>query len=225
MSREFNPSSNSEESREFAYLGMPKGGRGLDEYEQKMMFNRNELEGKNVLDLGAGPLAKFAHELEQSGVKAHVVSLSPEYAIKKFSQQARKGAKDQELVASKGENLPFRERSFDVIFAFHVDEHVGRESYFNIISEMGRTLKPGGYAKYGPTYEIPGDWDQYREIIKNDKLMQEFEKEGVTVECEDVPESIIPKQRIKDGYSNAFYVPARYIVLRRNEESQLEVKN
>lgn len=201
----------------FRYGGMPTGGRGLEEYEKKMMFSRNELEGKRVLDLGAGPKAKFAQELADSGVSAEVISLSPHFAGKEFAQVAQENAEGSTLIAGKGEELPFREESFDVVLCFHVDEHIGRESFFKIFIEMSRVLKPGGFAKYGPVYDVPGEWYPGRELLSNESLMKEMEVQRVNIEIEEVPESIIPKQKMKDGYANAFWVPAQYIILRKNK--------
>ena len=57
----------------------PSGGRGIATYEKQLMFDRKDLEGKKILDLGAGPEVKFAKELGESGINAEVISLSPDF--------------------------------------------------------------------------------------------------------------------------------------------------
>ncbi len=221
-------SKNKSSAEKFAYMGMPIEGRGLDDYEKKLLFNRNDLAGKDVLDLGAGPKAKFANDLKKEGINANVFSLSPHYADTEHAKNAKEKQDTNLLIAGKvtsnekeGSSLPFKKSSFDIVFAYHVDEHIDKETSLKIILEISRTLKPGGYAKYGPIYKVPGEWDMYQEIISNENVMNILRQEDTEIKLEEVPVDIIPKQKVKDGYANAFYVPAQHIVLqKRNREEE-----
>ncbi len=44
---------------------MPKGGRGLRDYEEVLMVDRSTFNNKVILDLGAGPELKFATDLRK----------------------------------------------------------------------------------------------------------------------------------------------------------------
>jgi len=82
-----------------------------------LLFNRTELEGLSVLDLGAGSRARFAKELAESGVNARVISLSPDFSTRLYSRPAREGHPQGKLLAALGEKLPFPDNSFDRVFA------------------------------------------------------------------------------------------------------------
>jgi len=62
----------------------PPEGRDLSTYERELLFDKRELEGKVVLDLGAGLEAKFAKQLKEAGIKAEVISLSPDFIEEKY---------------------------------------------------------------------------------------------------------------------------------------------
>ncbi len=44
-----------------------------------------------------------------------------------------------------GKNIPYKDQSFDVIFAYAVLEHVSPDNRPHIINELYRILKPDGY--------------------------------------------------------------------------------
>lgn len=217
---------NSQENKpSFIYMGMPEGGRSLGEYELKMMFDRKNLEGKKVLDLGAGPNANLAKDLKESGINATVFSLSHLYAdpvVVKALNGSQEVAKPVAGLISaehgRDSSLPFGDESFDVELAFHVDEHLDRKTSLKFITEMGRTLKVGGYAKYGPVFNIPNEWNMFEVINTSEDVKKILRKYNVEISIENVPEEIIPKQKVKDSYGNAFHVPAYYIVLNRKKE-------
>lgn len=195
------------------------GGRGLAVYEAQLMFDKSDLEGKTVLDLGAGPELKFAKDLAESGIKAEVVSLSPDFSDSKYTERARNSLPGGELLAGVGQALPFRDEFFDRIFAFHVDEHISREVFFGFISEMARVLKKDGVAKLGPTLNIPGEWDPYLAILGKKELTEALDNNGVAVIREPIPEEIMPKTRIKDSFSNRFEESSYNIVLQKSSKS------
>lgn len=193
----------------------PPGGRSLETYERQLMFSRYELEGKKVLDLGAGPEVKFEKEIKQSGIKAEVVSLSPDFSEEKYSQTARRSLPKGKLIAGVGQALPFADESFDRIFAFHVDEHISPQAFPHLISEMARVLKKEGEAKLGPTLNIPGEWDSYQAITSNEQLMNYLRKNNVEVVKEPIPETIMPKTAVKNSFGDRFYETSYNIVLKK----------
>lgn len=196
----------------------PSGGRDLAIYEAQLMFNRKDLEGKIILDLGAGPEVKFAKQLEESGIKAEVVSSSPDFAETKYAEKARESLPDGKLAASIGQGLSFKNKSFDRVFAFHVDEHLSRQAFFGLISEMVRVLKEGGEAKLGPTRNIPNEWYPYEAVLDNKELLGDLNDNTVSVIKEPIPEEVIPKTRVKDSYGGRFEEPSFNIVLRKSTQ-------
>lgn len=192
----------------------PKGGRDLSTYEKQLLFDREDLRGKVILDLGAGPDLKFAKGLKESGIEADVISLSPDFKEEKYLKKAQESLPGARLVAGTGQELPFADESFDRVFVFHVDEHVNRDVFFKIIDEIARVLKKEGQGKYGPVLNIPGEWNPYRAILDNKELIEKFKKEGVTIVDEPIPEAIMPKARIKDSYANVFYEPSYNIIIK-----------
>ena len=132
----------------------PEEGRGIASYEKILKFKKEDLEDKVVLDLGAGPKARFARDLEESGVHATVISLSPEYAD--GEQHALfKGEQDKRRleVAGIGERLPFQDESFDEVLALYSVSIWSAENYKKWLPEICRVLKPAGTARIG-TFNI-----------------------------------------------------------------------
>ena len=194
----------------------PSGGRGIATYEKQLMFDRKDLEGKKILDLGAGPEVKFAKELGESGINAEVISLSPDFTETKYTEKAKESLPDSKLIIAVGQALPFKNESFDRIFAFHVDEHISRQVFFGFISEMARVLKRGGEAKFGPTLDISGEWNPYKAILDNKEIMNSLEVNDITVIKEPIPEEIMPKTRVKDSSYISYEVPSYNIVLKKS---------
>lgn len=194
----------------------PAGGRDLSTYETRLMFNRKDLEGKKILDLGAGPEVKFAKELAEAGIKADVTSLSPDFSEARHAKKALRSLPDAALIAGTGQALPFRNESFDRVFALHVDEHLNREMFLGFISEMARVLKRGGEAKLGPTRNIPGEWHPYEAILENEQLINSLNSKDIAVIKEPIPEEIMPKTKIKDSYNMRYEMPSYNVVLRKS---------
>ena|SRR3989338_2606981 len=209
--------------------GQPEGGRDLSIYEKTLNFDRHELDGKMILDLGAGPEVKFTRELKMAGINAEVMSLSPDFSEEKYSKKAREVLHEGELVAAIGQKLPFKNESFDRIFALHVlhvREHVSEEAFFDIIQEAARTLKRGGQAKLGPMLNVPGmlGWLPYKAILSNETLKDYLDSQGVEVIKEDIPLTVIPRKKMRDMGGDFFYEQSFNIVLtkKKNELDTLE---
>ena len=78
---------------------MAEGGRTIEDYEEMLMFNREEVRGKKVLDLGCGHKVRLAKSLNEEGITDQVISLSPDFIQEKYIESARKSFPEAKLVA------------------------------------------------------------------------------------------------------------------------------
>lgn len=194
---------------------MPEGGRPVADYERLLGFDRSDLEGKKVLDLGAGPELKFAKELRDSGSTAKVVSLSPDFADRQHAARARKAHPEGVMVAGTGNNLPFADGSFDRIYALRVLDHVPLDdaSFFGLLEEVGRVLADNGEARLGPSNAVVNSYI----LANNEAFAQHCAQNGITATVEqnvDAPATI----RSYDPYSGMALANSKpeAIVLRKN---------
>lgn len=92
------------------------------------------LGGLSILDVGGGP-GYFATEFESRG--ATYVALEPD-----VGEMAAAGITVARSVRGDGQQLPFRDNSFDVVYSSNVAEHVPHP--WTMGEEMLRVTKPGG---------------------------------------------------------------------------------
>ena len=148
----------------------PPGGRGLNLYEAILGFNRTQLMGKEVLDLGAGPEVKLAKQLAESGVNANVTEFSPDFFSLEHAAKARKSFPEARMITGLGEDLPFATGSFDVILVLHVLDHLSTsENFLRLIREISRTLRGNGQAHIGPTRLRYDAKDLFYHALHSDK--------------------------------------------------------
>lgn len=130
----------------------PVGSRGffddLDQYHfEKLhhllrLVNFSGYRGRSVLDVGCGAgvdLARFA----KAGAEVTGVDLTPAaiaLARENFSQQGLKGV----FEVADGEQLPFGDSSFDLVFAHGVVQYTANPR--RLVDECRRVLKPDGEA-------------------------------------------------------------------------------
>jgi len=150
------------------------GGRDLADYKEFLGFDERQLAGKTVLDLGSGSKEKLAGDLKEAGIEANVISLNPDYSLKKY----RRIINDQEdwqrkSVAAVAQALPFKNNSFDVILGLesitmYEDALDKPESAKSWAREIARVLKPGGEARLGEILGMKGEARQkaWQELIK-----------------------------------------------------------
>ena len=185
---------------------MREQGRSLQRYEDILRFNRNELSGLTVLDLGTGPTARFARELRDSGIASRVISLSPDFPYNGHGARVRE-VYDGPLVAGLGQALPVRSGSIDRVYALHVGEHLrSYEEVTDFVREIARTLRAGGEGRIGPlTWSIP------------DVVMDSLAKQGVEVHDEPISLEIF-RTRAYDssGMALSGYQQHHTIVLRKS---------
>jgi SAM-dependent methyltransferase len=109
--------------------------------------------GARVLELGCST-GTFLRSLRRDcGVEAHGVDVSMRSLVR-----AAQLAPDAHWYQASAHRLPFRDGSFDALFAFDVLEHVG--DYSGAIQAIARVLRPGGVALlHVPVSDIEGSFD------------------------------------------------------------------
>jgi SAM-dependent methyltransferase len=93
------------------------------------------LEGKRVLEVGCGPMGVIY--FVPGALRAGIDPLAREY-MREFNFSTR----GVHLLASMGENLPFRDGSFDVVIIGNVLDHVNMPG--RTLDEVHRVLRPDG---------------------------------------------------------------------------------
>lgn len=215
---EFSGEGSDKYEKKTIYESRTFGGEDLQSYEKIFDFNRNELEGMVVLDLGAGLENKFANGLKEAGIDADIISVSPDYADEGAASNARRphapdpffhpldAAKQaikwklqigtefrkthKNLVAAIGQQLPFRDGSFEREYALHVFEHIPfsleGEARQVFLLEMARVLRPGGFAKVGPFLENNFPWILMEKFIRSLELQEKLKGLHVSIEKDDI---------------------------------------
>lgn len=93
------------------------------------------LEGRRILDIGCG-IGTYVRKFREWSDQV--------WGIDMELDRIREGSKAlPNLAAARGEDLPFRDGSFDVVFLHEVLEHV--EDDARTLQEAYRTLAPGGH--------------------------------------------------------------------------------
>lgn len=93
-----------------------------------------------MMDLGAG-LGMVSEEAAIRG--ANPVAVEPGRGYREIALERIRRAGRGMVVAARGENLPFRDNSFDVVISLEVLEHV--EDPATMLREVRRILRPGGW--------------------------------------------------------------------------------
>jgi SAM-dependent methyltransferase len=158
--------------------------------------------GRSVLDVGCGAgvdLARFA----KGGAEVTGVDVSPaaiDLAGKNFEQQGLRGR----FETADGENLPFPDNTFDLVFAHGVVQYTASPQ--RLVDECRRVLKPGGEAIFQVYNRI--SW-----LNALSKLMK------VGLEHEDAPVilkfSLGEFRRLLGGFREVRVVPERFPVRSR----------
>lgn len=110
------------------------------------------IKGKRILDIGSGMgdfiLACYNHEAIPCGIE-------PNHEHVDFAKSWFKDNKAEiDLRIAKGEELPFKEDTFDIASCINVLEHVSNPDA--VVREIVRVLKPGGiFFLMAPNYMFP----------------------------------------------------------------------
>ena len=169
---------------------VPWEGREASAYIHQLGISPEHLEGKRVLDLGAGRDLNFARGLPEENIHAEVVSLSPAFSFL-HPYIARDGAEAGKLaVAGMAEELPFKENTFDTAVMFYVTMHIDSDERMKAcITEIVRVLKPEGVAYIGPIMLVknqPPGIDKNKRWLDQEKINSILESKA-TASWEVVP--------------------------------------
>lgn len=188
--------------------GTPGFFDDLDEYHFDKLHHLLRLidfdaqRGKAVLDVGCGA-GVDAVRFARSGAVVTAVDIAPaavELAKRNFEYQ-RLSADVRE---ADGEQLPFADASFDLVFAHGVVQYTGNDQA--LVDECRRVLRPGGMAVF-----------QVYNRVSWLNLLSKIMKVGL--EHEDAPVlkkySIGEFQRLLTGFSGVRLVPERFPVKSR----------
>jgi ubiquinone/menaquinone biosynthesis C-methylase UbiE len=150
------------------------GGRDLADYKEFLGFDERQLAGKTVLDLGSGSQEKLTRDLKEVGIEANVVSLNPDYSLKKYRRIINNQEDWQKKsVAAVAQSLPFKDGAFDIVLGLesitmYEDAAEKPDSAKSWAMEVARVLKPGGEARLGEILGIKGETNNnaWQELIK-----------------------------------------------------------
>ena len=115
----------------------------------------NELAGKQVLEIGPGGGAHSA-VFKKYGASMVSVDITADRVAATARKLALIGNGEGRAYQADGENLPFRDDSFDIVYSNGVLHH--SENTDKCIAEVHRVLKPGGravimlYSRHSTTY-------------------------------------------------------------------------
>lgn len=101
-------------------------------------------EGQRILDLGCGWGRVLKPVLDRKGC-AVGLDLSMNM-LGLAGKHLKKNGYSPELVRGDGTALPFKDRSFDMVYSLLVLQHLSKENGRIVFDEISRVLKPGGTA-------------------------------------------------------------------------------
>ena len=147
------PDNSSEREKEKDYV---------EDYLESVGLKPEDLEGKKVLDIGAG-LAEFAREAKKRNID--VTSLEKDPSL--WEDEGKPGQETPYIQGSATE-MPIKDESFDYVVSKAAPPIISRnkEEVENVIKEAERILKEGGEFHFGP-----GSLDG--EIFSDEELNEE----------------------------------------------------
>ena len=122
-------------------------------YFRRILLEQLKVEprGMETLDVGCGG-GLLAEEFARLGCR--VTGIDPsERSLATARAHAQQSGLDITYLAGVGEQLPFADAAFDLVYCCDVLEHVGNLE--RVISEIARVLKPGGIFLYDTINRTP----------------------------------------------------------------------
>ena len=113
-------------------------------------MNVSDLKGKKVLEIGSGmgifvSVTRKHYEMESFGIEPSEEGFNSSFQISHDILKHYELNSDI-IIDAKGENIPFEDNSFDIVFSSTVIEHV--DIPYKVLQESLRVLKPGGYLHF-----------------------------------------------------------------------------
>jgi SAM-dependent methyltransferase len=130
--------------------GTPGFFRDLDQYHFEKLHHLLRLvdftawSGKDVLDVGCGAGIEVVR-FGQAGARVVGVDTAPS-AVRLTHENTRQQNVPARLAVAEGEALPFRDSSFDYVFAHGVVQYAASDG--DVVRECHRVLRPGGTALF-----------------------------------------------------------------------------
>jgi len=97
---------------------------------------------KRILDFGGG-VGNSIRPMRKSFPNAHITLLDPSSKSLELAEQRDPG--EAEFVAFDGEQLPFEQASFDLVFVACVFHHIPAELHVPLLAQIRQVLKLGGH--------------------------------------------------------------------------------
>jgi ubiquinone/menaquinone biosynthesis C-methylase UbiE len=142
-----------------------------------ILIKFTELRGKKVLEIGSGWGINFIvwtrkYNIDGYGLEPDGLGFESSYKISKRLVKCN-AIDENRIINASGENIPFSDNTFDVVFSTNVLEHV--ENPVKVLSEALRVLKPGGilqiiYPNYHSYYD--GHYNIFHPPIPSNKFFQ-----------------------------------------------------
>ena len=137
---------------------------------------------KNFLDVGCG-FGRNAIFMAKNGFDVSTFDLS-ESSVETTKQKAKENdVKLKDICVADMLNMPYKDNTFDCLFAFNVISHTDKIGFDKILKEIKRVLKPGGEA-----YFTVGSKESY--WFNNPNCT--YVDENTRIRVEDGPENGIP---------------------------------
>lgn len=142
-----------------------------------ILIKFTELRNKKVLEIGSGWGINFIvwtkkYNIDGYGLEPDGLGFESSYKISKRLVKCN-AIDENRIINASGENIPFSDNTFDVVFSTNVLEHV--ENPAKVLSEALRVLKPGGilqiiYPNYHSYYD--GHYNIFHPPIPSNKFFQ-----------------------------------------------------
>lgn len=159
--------------------------RPYEAYELFLGFKVEDLHDKDILDLGSGGKEEFGEGIKEKGIKARVISVNPKLGSGNLEgAKARSESTRENVVAAIAQELPFKNKSFDLIMSLDaVPLYLSSKDeteYLKSFTEMDRILRDGGIIKIYPirSFEKEPSTDVQSPLTKS---LQYLERKGYNV--------------------------------------------
>ena len=111
-------------------------------YFPQEFVSTDAVKGKNILDDCCGSGGKTLLLSQMGAAKVTGIDIGESFIDEAKNFAKSKGVSNIEFLAGDAHNLPFADKSFDMVFSFDAFEHVSNPE--KMLSEVKRVLKPGG---------------------------------------------------------------------------------